>query len=85
MNINEGPVTDPFELGKYWETPLSLWRDRASRNWIWLDMSLDPEVHVVYWQIWRPEWKKYLVLKVLPELSVPTVSAYDFRTWKCYL
>jgi hypothetical protein len=63
MNIYEGNFSDPFDLSSWYSSGLSLWRDKASRNWIWLDAETGM---TVYMQIWRPEWKKYIVLKLIP-------------------
>ena len=58
MNVTEGLVKDPFDWSN--QVKLDLWRDRGSRNWIWLDPE---DNHIVYFQQWRPEWKKSLVFK----------------------
>jgi hypothetical protein len=63
------------------QAELFLWRDLGSRNWVWLNDAND----VVYWQQWRPEWKKFLVFNFIPQVSAPKATAYDFRSFKCFV
>jgi hypothetical protein len=76
--LSEGVVDDPFT----WFNPdkLALYRDKAGRNWLWLDPLTGK---VVYAQQWRAELKKSLVYKIVPDLVKYDSSSYDFRSWKC--
>ena len=79
MNITEGTVIDPFIPDS--DRKLSLWRDPAGRNWLWLDSATNQPV---YMQNWRAEWKKHVALYFEKGFTQTGVSSYNFINFKCF-
>jgi hypothetical protein len=78
LTVSEGLVYDPFT----WSNPdqLALMRDRAGRNWIWLNPATGK---AVYAQQWIPSEKKNLVYMINQDQVLYDSSEYNFRAWKC--
>ena len=78
LTVSEGLVYDPFVW--FNQDKLTLIRDQAGRNWIWLN----PETgKVVYAQQWIASEKKNIVYKINQDQVLYDSSSYDFRAWKC--